>query len=89
LILGKGFGKKLSKPYILGGKTFCQLLLVLMTLLAGNNCSKIKDVYLSGRKVILNYVDLVRLWKDPWDGETSFSEHFLELFNVCKSKTIP
>jgi hypothetical protein len=47
---------------------------------------KFKDVYMKGRKVILNNGILVRFSKDIWCGDAPLSERFPALFDICQKQ---
>lgn len=49
---------------------------------------KVKEYYLTGRKIILNSGNLMRLWQDPWMGENPLCEQFPILFYLCQDKKV-
>ena len=47
---------------------------------------QVKDIYVAGRKITIQKGDLVRFWKDPWDGEKPLCLSYPGLFDICQDK---
>ena len=47
---------------------------------------KVKDVYMSGRKVNINKGDLARVWHDPWVDNGILRERFPVLYDICQDQ---
>lgn len=47
---------------------------------------KVKEIYLPGRKIIINKGDLVRVWHDPWMSDIPLKNCFPMLFDVCQQQ---
>ena len=44
---------------------------------------KVKELYMAGRRVSIQSVNIARLWMDPVGDQVSFVEQFPRLFSIC------
>lgn len=51
------------------------------------NIMKVKYIYLEGRKVILKYGHLTRVWQDPWRNNTPLCDQFPQLLDICQKQS--